>query len=473
MRYICSEEQVVWKKQTIGEIEEQILKDSVNKGWLEEIRDDGVWIHEGDLTLDFLDLDWAKDADVQEPSVIMIKGNLLVKGNVINKIEDGAIGLMVFGDLQANHMAVSGQEIYVSGDIKIAGLFCGCYNHGSTVVTGNLEALVLLNDDYSFAVGGEQKCACIYEEGDIYIQAGGIVPSLQDLLVKEAFFFDLYDVAFHFTGLVEILEQGKSPLKNINAVLNNNQVIDEERAIQYAEAYSRRGIAYYYKEQYDEAIADYTQAIILNPQDEDTYCNRGTAYNDKKQYDQAIADYTQAIAINPQCDDAYYNRGIVYSNKEQNDQAIADYTKAITINQQHERAYHNRGIIYNEQGRYDQAIADYTQAIDVDLQFEAAYCNRGISHQNKGHNDQAIADYTQAITIDSEFALAYQKRGIAHQNKGHNDQAIANYTQAIAINPQFALAYRNRSLAYKNKGQHDLALVDYNKAIELDPELDK
>lgn len=372
MRYICSEKQVVWKKQTIGELEEQILKDSVNKGWLEEIRDDGVWIHEGDLTLDFLDLDWAKDADVQEPSVIMIKGNLLIKGNVINKIEDGAISLMVFGDLQANHMAVSGQEIYVSGDIKIAGLFCGCYNHGSAVVTGNLEALVLLNHDYSFAVGGEQKCACIYEEGDIYIQAGGIVPSLQDLLVKEAFFFDLYDdVAFHFTGLVEILEQGKSPLKDINEVLNNNQVIDEERAIQYAEAYSRRGIAYYYKEQYDEAIADYTQAIILNPQDEDTYCNRGTVYNDKKQYDQAIAGYTQAIDVDLQFEAAYCNRGISHQNKGHNDQAIADYTQAITI----------------------------------DSEFALAYQKRGIAHQNKGHNDQAIADYTQAIAINPQFAL--------------------------------------------------------------------
>ena len=49
----------------------------------------------------------------------------------------------------------------------------------------------------------------------------------------------------------------------------------------------------------DQAIADYTQAIALDPKYAVAYNNRGIAYCDKGDLDQAIADYTQAIALDP------------------------------------------------------------------------------------------------------------------------------------------------------------------------------
>ena len=60
-----------------------------------------------------------------------------------------------------------------------------------------------------------------------------------------------------------------------------------------------RGNAYSFKGDYDAAIADYTQAIWLNPNDDMAYCNRGLTYNDKGDLDAAIADYEAALRINP------------------------------------------------------------------------------------------------------------------------------------------------------------------------------
>jgi tetratricopeptide (TPR) repeat protein len=37
----------------------------------------------------------------------------------------------------------------------------------------------------------------------------------------------------------------------------------------------------------------------LNPEYANAYYNRGIAYNDLKQYNEAIADYTKAIELNP------------------------------------------------------------------------------------------------------------------------------------------------------------------------------
>jgi tetratricopeptide (TPR) repeat protein len=49
----------------------------------------------------------------------------------------------------------------------------------------------------------------------------------------------------------------------------------------------------------DRAIADYDQALKLDPNYALAYNNRGNAHFLKKNYDRAIADYDQAIRIDP------------------------------------------------------------------------------------------------------------------------------------------------------------------------------
>jgi tetratricopeptide (TPR) repeat protein len=61
------------------------------------------------------------------------------------------------------------------------------------------------------------------------------------------------------------------------------------------------------------------------------YYNRGVAYAGKGLYDQAIADYTKAIELKPDDAEAHYNRGLEYEKLGQRDEAIADYRQAISL----------------------------------------------------------------------------------------------------------------------------------------------
>jgi tetratricopeptide (TPR) repeat protein len=126
------------------------------------------------------------------------------------------------------------------------------------------------------------------------------------------------------------------------------------------------------------------------------YFNRGIAYQQKGIYDNAMADYAEAIRHNPNLAGAYANRGMAYKRKGDYDRAIADYTQAIRLDPNDALTYSSRGNMYRDKCAYDQAIADYTQVIRLNPNNAYAYYDRGVAYQRKGNNASAEADIARA-----------------------------------------------------------------------------
>src|ERR1700687_2120498 len=83
--------------------------------------------------------------------------------------------------------------------------------------------------------------------------------------------------------------------------------------------------------------------------------SRGVAYLGTGQIDRAIADFDQAIALNPNEPTGFNNRGVAYAEKGQYDRAIADYDEAVRLSPNFPQALSNRGVVYTGTGRYDRA----------------------------------------------------------------------------------------------------------------------
>jgi tetratricopeptide (TPR) repeat protein len=62
-------------------------------------------------------------------------------------------------------------------------------------------------------------------------------------------------------------------------------------------SYYNRGLAYALKGEYDHAIADYNQALALNPRYAETYSNRGAAYYREGNISKACADLRRACDL--------------------------------------------------------------------------------------------------------------------------------------------------------------------------------
>jgi tetratricopeptide (TPR) repeat protein len=59
--------------------------------------------------------------------------------------------------------------------------------------------------------------------------------------------------------------------------------------------------------------------------------NRGNAHRELKQFDQAVADYSKAIGLEPDFAEVWANRGRVHAASKQYDKAIADYRKSLEL----------------------------------------------------------------------------------------------------------------------------------------------
>ena len=103
-----------------------------------------------------------------------------------------------------------------------------------------------------------------------------------------------------------------------------------ERAL-HANAYHQRGLSFFRKQKLDFAIADYTEAIKLDPKFVFAYGARALAYNQKGDSDRAVQDASEGLRLDPQSYEMRMLRGFFYRTAKSWDLAIADYSEAIKL----------------------------------------------------------------------------------------------------------------------------------------------
>ncbi|MGZ5025674.1 MAG: DUF6165 family protein [Methylobacter sp.] len=220
-------------------------------------------------------------------------------------------------------------------------------------------------------------------------------------------------------------------------------------------AYSNRGIALNKLKRFDQALADYDQAIALKPDFAEAYSNRGGALKELKRFDDALSSYDQAITLRPDYAEAYSNRAIVLKELKRYDEALAAYDQAIALKPDYAEAYYNRGIVLKELKHFDRALSGYRQAIALKPNYVAVYSNLGNLLNELKRFDEALAAYDQAIALKPDYTEAYYNRGAALQELGRFDEALAAYDQAIALKPDYVEAYWNKALLKLLSGDYE------------------
>jgi tetratricopeptide (TPR) repeat protein len=236
----------------------------------------------------------------------------------------------------------------------------------------------------------------------------------------------------------------------------------------HGHAYFCRAHAYIKLRRYEEAVADNSRALELDPKHQPAWNGRGWTYFRMGRPALAVADLNKAIALDPEDPSAWANRGVTYIGLGQLHKALADYTRAIELDPKRAILWTNRGVAYCRLGQHHKALADDSKAVDLDPKYATAWRNRGGDYLNLGQLHKAVADYTRAIELDPEMAEAWHYRGNAHARLGQLQKAVADFSRAIDLDPKSAESWYNRGNAYLRLEQPDKAHADCSRAIALD-----
>ena len=132
----------------------------------------------------------------------------------------------------------------------------------------------------------------------------------------------------------------------------------------------------------DEIVSDERAAIcsrIINdttlPEEirAEALLNRGIVYLDDNNSTLALADFEQAIALNPEYPSAHAYRGEAHKALDKLDQALADYDTAVALDKaQSADIVALRGDVHRRMGNLDKAKADYEAALKLEAEHDIA-----------------------------------------------------------------------------------------------------
>jgi tetratricopeptide (TPR) repeat protein len=180
---------------------------------------------------------------------------------------------------------------------------------------------------------------------------------------------------------------------------------------------------------YEEAIAEFTKAIKISPDDARLYNDRGRVYHRMNRLPEAIEDFSTAIKLAPKDYAGYSERGAAEVSQNQMDAAVADLNKALELKPDDGQTLRWLASAHRSLKQYDLAVADYTAILSktdpnssdqAKLAAADLLAKRGYTSSLMLQYENAINDYKEALRLnpndtDTPQRLQYAESMLAAQ----------------------------------------------------------
>jgi tetratricopeptide (TPR) repeat protein len=244
-----------------------------------------------------------------------------------------------------------------------------------------------------------------------------------------------------------------------------------------ASGFNARGVTYLERHEFEQAIADLSRAVALEPGNAKYTYHRGAAYFETRQDDLALKDFDRAVALNPKDVLPLLARGELLLIKGDEPRARKDFDAAAALSPGDVGVLRRRPFAYERAERYEEAARGYDAVIANASGDEprAEYLNdRCWARAEWGHElDQALVDCNAALKLKPDYARYLDSRGFVYLRLGKYDEALGDYNAALSTAPTQAASLFGRALAEWAMGRKSEAAVDLALARKTVPTIDK
>ncbi len=226
-----------------------------------------------------------------------------------------------------------------------------------------------------------------------------------------------------------------------------------QRNDRHTEAHIRLGELYEMGEDFDKALAEYMQAVAIDPNSYVLYGRIGNAYIKLQQFPQAREAFEKALEIHPGFAGAHINIGETYLQEGNLQEAISHYRSALQIDPDDVMAYNNMGSAMMKMGNQDEALSYYDKAIDLKPDFYTALNNKADLLYSLERYGEAMDYYRRILGFYPKSTATWYRLAVVYEKLGMKDEAALCYSGLRELDPRFASPQKNNPKSVLNRAE--------------------
>lgn len=263
-----------------------------------------------------------------------------------------------------------------------------------------------------------------------------------------------------------------------------------------------RGVIFYQKEQFPEAIDAFTKAADQDPNDHESIEMHGVSlfrqghiqeaipflekartgvqaanvdpdyvlaicYADVQRYDDARQAFAAQYGFAPDSAEAYLLAGRQFLRRELRDEAGAEAAKALTINPSLPLAHELLGEVALSRGDTAGAIREFEAERKIDPLNPDLYDRLGDAYLRNGQYSEAQQALNRAVLLEPQATGPYILLGETFLKLKQPIQAVHYLDHAVKMDPSNYITHNLLGQAYRATGQVDNANREFQLVVEI------
>lgn len=213
------------------------------------------------------------------------------------------------------------------------------------------------------------------------------------------------------------------------------------------------------------ALRDADEAVALSRTAE-TLRQHGGVASAANDMPRCLADYEEALRLEPKNTRVYGDRVMIYVILARWDEALADAEQVVQLGEKAE-GHRLKAYIYKFRQDAPNTLAEATEALKHDPGLAEAFYLRSAANWLLGRNGEALQDAEAAIRLTPEHAPSHRAKAMALERLGQLNEALAAIDEALRLQPNYDWAYDTRARIHYRRQDLAAALRDADAALRL------
>ncbi len=216
----------------------------------------------------------------------------------------------------------------------------------------------------------------------------------------------------------------------------------------------------------DLAGSNVAKAKSLNPDSVPVLIVSGGHLRRHGWYEQAIAEFSRAVQLDPGNSNAWSELAQAYADTNRPVEAVATFRKAIDAQPGGFRFYQELGNFYVYRNEYPQAEAQYRRVTEIAPGCVDGHMDLGLALMQQGHFEDAEGELLIALKLKRD-PLLLMNLGALYYARGSFQEAVRYFEASLNEGPKTAFGYRELADGYRRLGRKRDAEDAYRAARGL------